>query len=138
MKTIFLSAALFSAAERAFNARLRDALTAAGFAVLLPQEFPDGPSEVLFRQCVEGIDKADLVVAVVEGTDVDSGVAFEMGYARGTGKPIVALRTDYRQAADSGGLNLMLLHGATKCVFASEGDPLAAAVEAVREWAEGR
>lgn len=44
--------------------------------------------------------KADIVLGVLDGTDVDSGVACEMGLARGLGKRCYGLRCDWRNAGD--------------------------------------
>ena len=49
------------------------------------------------------IDRADAVVAVLDGVDVDSGTASEIGYAFGRGKPIVGYRGDFRLSADNEG-----------------------------------
>jgi nucleoside 2-deoxyribosyltransferase len=49
------------------------------------------------------IDLADGVVAVLDGTDVDSGTAAEIGYAFARGKPIVGYRGDFRLSADNEG-----------------------------------
>jgi nucleoside 2-deoxyribosyltransferase len=51
----------------------------------------------------EAIDRADAVVAVLDGPDVDSGTAAEIGYAFGRGKPIVGYRGDFRLAGDNEG-----------------------------------
>jgi hypothetical protein len=47
------------------------------------------------------IDRADGLVAVLDGVDVDSGTAAEIGYAFARGKLIVGYRGDFRQAADN-------------------------------------
>lgn len=47
------------------------------------------------------IRRADLVVAVLDGVDVDSGTASEIGFAYGLGKPVWGLRTDFRLAGDN-------------------------------------
>jgi len=44
--------------------------------------------------------RADVVLGVLDGTDVDSGVACEMGLARGLGKRCYGLRCDWRDAGD--------------------------------------
>jgi nucleoside 2-deoxyribosyltransferase len=49
------------------------------------------------------IDRARGVVAVLDGTDVDSGTAAEIGYAFARGKPIVGYRGDFRLSADNEG-----------------------------------
>jgi nucleoside 2-deoxyribosyltransferase len=50
-----------------------------------------------------GIDRADMVLAVLDGTDVDSGTAAEIGYAFAKGKPILGYRGDFRLSADNEG-----------------------------------
>jgi nucleoside 2-deoxyribosyltransferase len=49
------------------------------------------------------IDAAWGVVAVLDGTDVDSGTAAEIGYAFARGKLIVGYRGDFRLSADNEG-----------------------------------
>jgi len=54
------------------------------------------------------IDDAQGVVAVLDGTDVDSGTAAEIGYAFARGKPIVGYRGDFRLSADNEGSTVNL------------------------------
>ena len=49
------------------------------------------------------IDRARGVVAILDGTDVDSGTAAEIGYAFARGKLIVGYRGDFRLSADNEG-----------------------------------
>jgi|SRR5215470_6408977 len=49
------------------------------------------------------IDQCDAVFAVLDGTDVDSGTAAEVGYAFAKGKPIVGYRGDFRLSGDNEG-----------------------------------
>ncbi len=49
------------------------------------------------------IDDARAVVAVLDGTDVDSGTAAEIGYAFARGKLIIGYRGDFRLSADNEG-----------------------------------
>ena len=49
------------------------------------------------------IDAARGVVAVLDGVDVDSGTAAEIGYAFARGKLIVGYRGDFRLSADNEG-----------------------------------
>jgi nucleoside 2-deoxyribosyltransferase len=55
-----------------------------------------------------GIDRADMVLAVLDGVDVDSGTAAEIGYAFGKGKPILGYRGDFRLSADNEGSTVNL------------------------------
>jgi len=130
--SVYLSAALFSAAEQAFNQSLARALTEAGYEVILPQEFDHlGDQDRIFELNIGAISRAGLVLAVVDGPDVDSGVAWEMGYAYALGVPVVALRTDLRRRSETIGaaINIMLHRGATLYLEAGP-DPVAEAVAA--------
>jgi nucleoside 2-deoxyribosyltransferase len=51
----------------------------------------------------EMITQADGLLAVADGNDIDSGTAAEVGAASALGKPIVALRTDFRSMGDNDG-----------------------------------
>ncbi len=56
----------------------------------------------------EAIQAADGLIAVLDGVDVDSGTAAEIGYAFGLGKTIWGLRTDTRQTGDNEGATVNL------------------------------
>jgi len=121
---IYLAAPLFSQVQRQYNRRLAGALEALlpRSKVVLPQDFRVGPAHAsfndrrylraLYRRCIEEIESCDAIVALLDGADADSGVAFEVGYARGRGKPVLGVRTDYRQLQMKG-LNVMLAEGCT-------------------------
>jgi nucleoside 2-deoxyribosyltransferase len=51
------------------------------------------------RNNTEAIDACDLVFAVIDGPDVDSGTAAEIGYAYARGKTILGYRGDFRLSA---------------------------------------
>ena len=51
----------------------------------------------------QAIDRSDAVFAILDGVDVDSGTAAEIGYAFAQGKPILGYRGDLRLAADNEG-----------------------------------
>ena len=57
----------------------------------------------LGRANAESIRNADGIVAVLDGVDVDSGTASEIGYAFALGKRCYGLRTDFRLAGDNAG-----------------------------------
>ena len=48
------------------------------------------------------------LVAVLDGIEVESGVTFELGYARCLGKPIIGLKTDYQTFSKIEEINLIL------------------------------
>jgi len=87
----------------------------------------------------EAIRRCDLVVAILDGVDVDSGTASEIGFAYGLGKPSLGLRTDSRLAGDNLGsvVNLQVEYW----IETSGGvivTSTAALVEALRDWLDGR
>ncbi|MBO4318302.1 MAG: nucleoside 2-deoxyribosyltransferase [Mailhella sp.] len=53
-----------------------------------------------------------MVVALLDGPQVDDGTAWEIGYACAKGIPVIGLRTDFRLCADSdGGLVNAMIQG---------------------------
>jgi nucleoside 2-deoxyribosyltransferase len=112
---LYFAGPLFSTPERTWNAEVTAALRAAGHEIFLPQEQEpgkDGPG--IFATDVGGIDWADGLVAIMDGPDPDSGTSWEVGYAYGTKKPIVLVRTDFRAlAGNAGEYNPMLTQAAT-------------------------
>jgi nucleoside 2-deoxyribosyltransferase len=116
-KKIYLAAPLFSEAEQEFNKKLETALEDLGFSVFVPQEDSndteaareDMDSSNIFQLNVEAIDACDILVAVLDGgTDVDSGTAWEIGYAYAKNKTIVGIKTDFRTLGPEGLVNLMI------------------------------
>ncbi len=112
---LYFAGPLFSTPERTWNAEVTAALRAAGHEVFLPQEQEPGKTAPgIFASDVGGIDWADGLVAIMDGPDPDSGTCWEVGYAYGTKKSIVLVRTDIRAPSGSAGdYNLMLTEAAT-------------------------
>ena len=127
MKNVYLAAPLFSDAECDFNSKLRDELERIGLSVFLPQEHSndsiyerDARQESIFSKNVTAIEKADILVAVLDGVDVDSGTAWEIGYAHALGKPVCGLRTDFRTLGIEGTVNLMIERSVVLCTGLGE------------------
>ncbi len=138
---VYLAAPLFTQHERSWNRELAvrvERLLAC--RVVLPQDIPlaSVPGarrfKEIFSKCLEGVRKCDAVVAVLDGADADSGTAFEVGYAYALGKPIVAVRTDYREQQERG-TNLMLARSCSAFVRprAFDDDVEAVAIAIARE-----
>jgi nucleoside 2-deoxyribosyltransferase len=115
MTQIYLAGPLFSIAERNFNAHLAKLIQEKRpeINVLLPQENAllyvncVNKNEMVFLDCIESIDSSDIFVALLEGSDADSGTCVELGYAFSKGKAILGIRTDSR-ISEQQGLNIML------------------------------
>lgn len=56
----------------------------------------------------KAIEECDCILAILDGTDVDSGVAAEIGYGFATGKKIVGYRGDFRLSSDNEGATVNL------------------------------
>jgi nucleoside 2-deoxyribosyltransferase len=75
------------------------------------------------------LERAHAVLAILDGVDVDSGTAAEIGFAAASQTPVVGLRTDKRQTGEKGSVvNLQVeyfirLHGGE--IFATLPDAIA-------------
>lgn len=112
---IYFAGPLFSEAERSFNRCAADILESMHYDVHLPQELDDDAEtrgenreKAIYDGNLNALKSADIVVAVIDGADADSGTAWEMGYAAACGKRVIALRTDFRRFSDNECVNLML------------------------------
>lgn len=58
------------------------------------------------------IDNSDMILAILDGADIDSGTAAEIGYGFAKGKRIVGYRGDFRLTGDNEGamVNLQVEH----------------------------
>ena len=117
---VYLAAPLFSEAERTYNASIAGLLRNNLFDVFLPQETGDdsetrnkeGQAKI-FADNVSALKNSDILTAIIDGADADSGTSWEMGYASALGKKIIALRTDFRRSGSHEKVNLMLEESST-------------------------
>ncbi len=115
MKKIYLAGPLFNLAEKEFNVRFAEAIESRmkDVEVILPQERApkflhlENGMKLVFEDCLKMVAEADIVIAILDGPDADSGTGVELGYAYAVKTPIVGVRTDFRISEDRG-LNLML------------------------------
>jgi nucleoside 2-deoxyribosyltransferase len=120
---IYLAGPLFTQAERAFNVAVKQLLRGYDFDVFLPQEAvkqtPDSKDALrkIFYADLAGLAWCDWVVAVLDGSDVDSGTAWECGYAYGRGKPVFGLRIDFRKYSEHEDVNLMISECLTQPMY---------------------
>lgn len=88
-KLVYLAGPFFSMAQIWQIGEARAALREQGFRVFSPlHDVGRGPAKFVYPKDIEGIEKADLVYAVVDG--LDAGTLYEIGYAKALGKPVVA------------------------------------------------
>ena len=121
-RRVYLAGPLFSDAERQFNLMLATRLETAGYSVFLPQrDVPQDTREAgyparLFQADVQGLQEADVIVAVCDGIPMDDGTAWEIGFAWARGVPIIGLRTDTRAVGPQERINLMIQESLTRLV----------------------
>ncbi len=117
---VYIAAPLFSEAERQYNLSIEELLRKTFFKVYLPQQegddsdLRDKKEQVrILSENLKALENADIIVAIIDGADVDSGTAWEMGYAFARGKRVIALRTDFRRVGSHEKVNFMLEESAT-------------------------
>lgn len=116
MKKIYI-ASPFGFAESTldfYKSKIIPAVASCGVEVLDPWTLPPSPPfpsesvEEWRAFCaakgeanLQAIDGSDGMFAVLDGVDVDSGTAGEIGYAFAKGKRIVGYRNDFRRTGDT-------------------------------------
>ena len=96
MIQIYLAGPLFTLAEREFNARLVESVhkKRPDLIVTLPQDNAvkfkshENKNAEIFQDCIDSIDHADIMVALLEGADADSGTSVELGYSDRPGSEV--------------------------------------------------
>jgi len=105
-KLVYVAGPLFSEAEREFLESMVDIIAkVTGLNPIsdffLPHrdggELGKGPKRrEIFRLDMYQVDSASIVVALLDGQDVDSGTCIELGFAYAKDKKIFGLLTDFR------------------------------------------
>src|ERR1700752_2276497 len=63
---------------------------------------PDTAARLIFEKDLSAMGGADFLIALLDGSGIDEGVAFEVGFMFALGKPCVGLQTDFRRALPTG------------------------------------
>jgi nucleoside 2-deoxyribosyltransferase len=66
---------------------------------------PKGKLEIFYR-CKSHLDDADIVIALLDGSQVDDGTSWEIGYfyaKKSLEQKIIGIRTDFRRAGEREG-----------------------------------
>ena len=117
---IYVAGPLFTSAERAYLEQIDRICREAGFSTYLPHRDAGISSDAASReQCFKmdkaALDEVALIVAVLNGPDVDSGTAWEMGYAYARGIPVLSITDDKRLQQMPQSLNPMLYFSQKYC-----------------------
>jgi len=99
---IYLSGPLFSQAEIDWGKHISTLLQKRlkGIEILWPHEMAAGSPEEIFKTNLQALEKCDLMVAILDGPQVDDGAAWEIGYFFSQGKSVLGIRTDFRRAGE--------------------------------------
>ena len=108
---VYQAGPLFTEAEQIWHQRLKNELSGAGHDVVWPGDLvsdadvarwgSEAPHRI-FAIDKAALEKADIVVALLDGTQVDDGTAWEIGFAHAKGIPVIGVRTDFRHAGETG------------------------------------
>ncbi|MGH9314052.1 MAG: nucleoside 2-deoxyribosyltransferase [Vicinamibacterales bacterium] len=116
MKPVYIAGPLFTPAERRYLEELAAVIDGAGFETYLPHRdgglvSPDRRNtRAMYESDLRALNACGMIVAVLNGTDVDSGTAFEIGYAVARGLPVLGLYEDIRVSAPHD-FNAMIANG---------------------------
>ncbi len=131
----YIAGPLFTPGDRWYLERLDALCRQQGLATYLPHrdaglaDRAQG-TRFFFERDLEALQEIHLMIAVLHGTDVDSGTAWEMGYAFARGIPIIGLVEDTRVPDPDTMLNPMIRHSLTALCRSPE--ELSAALQAYR------
>ena len=124
---IYLAGPLFTEAQQNWLRDLKKDLILTGFDVLWPyelfnqEEIASWGADAAIRimeGCKKALDSCNLVVALLDGPQVDDGTAWELGYAYARGIPAVGIRTDRRYCGETlgGRVNAMIAGSIPICL----------------------
>ncbi len=110
---VYVAGPLFTQAEREYNEQLATLCESHGYRTFLPQRDggllkDDVAAQQIFEMDKKNIEDAHLIVANLDGADVDSGTAWEIGYAIAQGKKVIGIRTDFRTLTSIARINPMI------------------------------
>lgn len=119
MFTIYLAGPIFTQAEQAWLINLRSTFyklankSGISIQIIWPFEFTpkklavptiDDYRDSILDICCDGLERAEIMIAILDGSQVDDGTAWEIGYffrRHRPSAPIFGLRTDFRSAGDT-------------------------------------
>ncbi len=143
---VFISAPFFNYAERELNKKIAEFLRKLEFVknVFLPQEYglletsDDDAKRKIFDLDLNALKDSDVIVAILDGECLDSGMCFELGYAYALGKPIIGIKTDYRVFSRIEELNLMIEKSLYKLIVSQNLEDIKAELVKTLEELKGK
>lgn len=112
MAFLYIAGPLFSESERWFDEQIAKVCEDLGHKTFLPHRDAglqkNDNADILYAEDVTALCSANLVVANLDGVDVDAGTAWEIGYAVARRTPAIGVRTDRRVLEPWARVNLMI------------------------------
>lgn len=112
---VYIAAPLFTLDERNRNESIAKQLRVMSFDVFLPQV--DGlllhdlvlsgiplrtAEKSVYDADISAMERADIIIAILDGATIDDGVAYELGFCGALKKTCIALQTDIRRQLPTG------------------------------------
>lgn len=115
MKKVYIAGPLFTKSERDFLEEIEKEIKEMGFKTYLPHK--DGgvfirgenKSEEFFKKDLDAMKDSDILITVLNGNEVDSGTAWEIGFAYSKRIKIIGILDDTRKP-DNELLNPMIVN----------------------------
>lgn len=125
MKIVYIAGPLFTPAQRNDIEEIGRLCKKLGFKPYMPHvdaglHLKDDPSEKYFKQDLAAMNSADFCIAILDGSDVDSGTAFEIGYLYAKKIPAIGILRDSRFPKPREQMNVMIANGNYKVVTSLE------------------
>jgi nucleoside 2-deoxyribosyltransferase len=101
---VYLSGPLFSWAEIECGRRIKKGILeelGERIEVVWPHEIAAGSLWEIFQSNLKALNECKIMVAILDGPQVDDGTAWEVGYHYARGGKIVGIRTDFRKAGET-------------------------------------
>ncbi len=116
---VYIAGPLYTPAERSYLEEIESICATAGFETYLPHRDgglapANGSSTTpFFKKDIAALNDCTVVVAILNGTDVDSGTAWEVGYAYARQRALLGIFEDTRIDSPLASLNLMITSSIT-------------------------
>jgi len=123
MVKVYIAGPLYNESERLFNEKIAAICEGLDCGTFLPHRDVglqnDSNGFSIYKKDLKGIINSDIIVANLNGCDVDSGTAWELGYGYAHHKYLIGVHTDMRVSEPHSEVNNMILQS-TKIVHSLE------------------